>query len=370
MAARGSGAPGSTTSSPVEKIATRSRRRTSSSGEPERGGERDVLRLEHGAGRQHHRACRHVLAGEPPVGAALEARRHDHRIAFDRHVLLHEHGVGAGRHRRAGEDADGLAGLDRQRRVGAGGQPAGDDEPRVGIRHRDRRGAPRSRRRRNCRTAAGRPARSTSPPSTRPRAPVSGTRSVSATGVMRSPISRSMSSSRKQRTGKREAVVGELRHQRAPRRRRLGSSGTAALSSTVGDRLDVVEIDHRHLRLRQRRVGGDGDDMRVVRLDQRLAVRGAMDFDLGEGIALVALDHHEVDRRHLGDQRAAGPTPARRAARAGSPSAAPRRRSPRWRRRAVHEGVLARLVEVEAVMGVLERRHAQAARDQARDRAW
>ena len=34
---------------------------------------------------------------------------------------------------------------------------------------------------------------------------------------------------------------------------------------------------------------------------------------------------------------------------------------------AVHEGILARLVEVEAVMGVLERRHAHAARDQARD---
>ena len=59
-----------------------------------------------------------------------------------------------------------------------------------------------------------------------------------------------------QRTGKSEAVVGELRHYRAPcgggRIRRADRH--RALEQQIGDRLDVVEIDHRHFRLRQRDV--------------------------------------------------------------------------------------------------------------------
>ena len=44
-------------------------------------------------------------------------------------------------------------------------------------------------------------------------------------------------------------------------------------------------------------VGGDRDDVRIVRMQQRLAVRGAMDFELGMRVALEALDQHEIDRR-------------------------------------------------------------------------
>ncbi len=79
-------------------------------GQAERGGERDVLRLQHGTGRHHHAAGRHVLAGEPPVGAELQPARHGDVIAFDRDVFLHEDRVGALGHRRAGEDSDGLPG--------------------------------------------------------------------------------------------------------------------------------------------------------------------------------------------------------------------------------------------------------------------
>ena len=80
-------------------------------GQAERGGKRDVLRLQHGAGRDHHAAFAHVLAGEPPVGAELQpARQHD-TIALEFDVLLHEDRVGARRHGRAGENSDGLTGL-------------------------------------------------------------------------------------------------------------------------------------------------------------------------------------------------------------------------------------------------------------------
>ncbi len=64
-------------------------------GQADRGGQRHVLRREPPAGRQHDRAGAHVLAGKPAIGAGLEPRRHDHRLAVEAHVLLHEHGVGA-----------------------------------------------------------------------------------------------------------------------------------------------------------------------------------------------------------------------------------------------------------------------------------
>ena len=131
--AAGRGSPGSTISSPVENSATRTRRRTSSVGQTDRGGERHVLRGEPPAGRQHDRALAHILAGKPAVGASFQPRRHDDVIALGAHVLLHEHRVGAGRHRRAGEDADRLAGADRTRRGAAGGQPSADRKPGFGL---------------------------------------------------------------------------------------------------------------------------------------------------------------------------------------------------------------------------------------------
>ena len=67
-------------------------------------------------GRQQDRIRAHILAGVAAVGAALQTRRNDHRIALDAGVLLHKHGIGAGRHRRAGENADRFAGAEREGR--------------------------------------------------------------------------------------------------------------------------------------------------------------------------------------------------------------------------------------------------------------
>ena len=53
-------------------------------GEAERGGKRHVLHREPPACRQRHRARPHVLAGEPAVGAAFQAGRHDDAIALER----------------------------------------------------------------------------------------------------------------------------------------------------------------------------------------------------------------------------------------------------------------------------------------------
>ncbi len=49
-------------------------------GQPDRGGQRNILRNKPPARRQHDRTRAHVLACEPAVGAGLEPRRHDHRL--------------------------------------------------------------------------------------------------------------------------------------------------------------------------------------------------------------------------------------------------------------------------------------------------
>ena len=183
--------------------------------------------------------------------------------------------------------------------------------------------------------------------------------SLSATGATRSAISRSISSSRQQRPGKREAVVGELRHQRAPRGQRA-SSGAACASRMIGDRLDVVEVDHRHGRAGSGASEAIGDDVRIVGMQQRLADGGAMDFELGMRLALVALDQHQIDRRQLGQQLAQ--RRLRLAAQFMHQRPARRRADQHFGRagHAVAMGILARLVEVEAVMRVLERSRPQA----------
>ena len=139
------------------------------------------------------------------------------------------------------------------------------------------------------------------------------------------------------------------------------------LQQQIGDRLDVVEIDHRDARGRQRAVGGDRDDMRVFRVDQRLAVGDAVDLELRECVALEAFDQHQIDRRHLADQ--SGHVPFRLLAQLVQDGPAFGRRDDHLGGAggAVEEAVLAGLVEVETVMGVLERGYADAARDQARD---
>ena len=100
-------------------------------GETERRGERHMLHRKPPPRRQRDRAGADVLAGEPPVGAALQARRHHHAIAVDAAIFLHEHRIRALRHRRAGEDADRLAGLDGMVRRVPGSDPIDNAKARV-----------------------------------------------------------------------------------------------------------------------------------------------------------------------------------------------------------------------------------------------
>ncbi len=90
-----------------------------------------MLRPEPAARRQRRRACAHVLAGKPAIGAGREPGRHDHAGALGAAILLHEHGVGARGHRGAGEDANGLALARRPRRGAPRGEAVGHDEPRL-----------------------------------------------------------------------------------------------------------------------------------------------------------------------------------------------------------------------------------------------
>ncbi len=90
-----------------------------------------MLRPEAASGRQRHRAGAHVLAGKPAIGAGREPRRHDHAAVLGPAVLLHEHGVGARGHRRAGEDANGFALARRPRRGVSGGEAIGHEEARL-----------------------------------------------------------------------------------------------------------------------------------------------------------------------------------------------------------------------------------------------
>src|SRR5581483_9403346 len=56
------------------------------------------------------------------------------------------------------------------------------------------------------------------------------------------------------------------------------------------DRRHVIERQHRQGQALDRRVAGDGDDMRVVAAQQRLAERRPMHFELGMRRILEALD--------------------------------------------------------------------------------
>src|SRR5207249_1247211 len=101
---------------------------------------------------------------------------------------------------------------------------------------------------------------------------------------------------------------------------------------------------------------------------QRLAEYGTMHFELGMRRALVALDHHQVDRRKLLQERAERrlrlvaqfvhqrPAPLRADEDLGRPGDA------------MAVGILARLIHIEIMVRVFERRHREPARHDARDR--
>ena len=74
--------------------------------EPERSRQRDILRPQTLARSERTMACRNILAGGTHIGAQPQSRRqNDPAVVLDPDVLLHEYGIGAFRHRRAGEDA-------------------------------------------------------------------------------------------------------------------------------------------------------------------------------------------------------------------------------------------------------------------------
>ena len=73
-------------------------------------------------------ARRNILAGRTHIGAGFQPGRKHHLAAVEADVLLHEHRIGAFRHRCAGEDADGLARPDRRCRRTAGLHPPADGE--------------------------------------------------------------------------------------------------------------------------------------------------------------------------------------------------------------------------------------------------
>ena len=104
-------------------------------------------------------AGRDILPGEPAIGARLQSGRHDDVAAVERAIFLHVDGVGARRHRRAGENADRLARPERTRAPCAGGDARRTLSARLRPRRRCRHGARHSRRPRNCRTAESASAR-------------------------------------------------------------------------------------------------------------------------------------------------------------------------------------------------------------------
>ncbi len=336
-------------------------------GQAQSGGERDVLRLQHGAGRQHDIARRHVLAGQPAIGAELQPARHRDAVAVDRDVFLHEHGVGADRHRRAGEYPDRLAGFQRGIGTPPGGQPAADDQFGVAARFEigmadgvtiDRGIIERRQIDRRLQVGGG---------------------DAAARAAQRHPFGLRDRhdpfadqplhlGQRQQRTGKCETIVGQLRHHaHAPEIAPGHAIGTACLSSRSAMASMSLRSTTGTRAAGSARVAGDRHDMRIVRMDQRLAVLGAVNFQLRKGVALEAFDQHQIDRRHLGDQ--VGHVPFRLLAQFVQDRPAPGRRDDHLGGAgdAVHEGILAGLVQIEAMMGVLERGHPHPPRQQARN---
>src|ERR1700712_367114 len=119
------GAPGDTSSLPVENTATRMRLTTSTWGKPNAASNATSC----GRSRRREVTGGNILAGGAHIRAGLQARRQNHPArVVEAYILLHEHGVGALRHRRAGEYPRGVAGPDRFTRRRAGLDASGHDK--------------------------------------------------------------------------------------------------------------------------------------------------------------------------------------------------------------------------------------------------
>ncbi len=99
--------------------------------EPDRRGQRQVLRGEPVAFGQDLGARRHVLARRAGVGARLRAALEADRGIAARHLLLEHHGVDARGQQRAGQDAQGAARRHRARIGRARRRPAGEQRQPV-----------------------------------------------------------------------------------------------------------------------------------------------------------------------------------------------------------------------------------------------
>ena len=82
-------------------------------GEAERGRERNLLRPQSPARGQRDMTGRDVFSRRANIRAGLQSRGNNNPALIEAHVLLHENGVGALRHRRAGEDPHRVARRDR-----------------------------------------------------------------------------------------------------------------------------------------------------------------------------------------------------------------------------------------------------------------
>lgn len=127
------------------------------------------------------------------------------------------------------------------------------------------------------------------------------------------------------------------------------------LGDEVGNGLRVIQIEHWEASAIDCMIRGDGDDVRIVRRQRLSASRIAPPhLDLGDRLALVALDQHDVRRCETPEDlvqarllfspqfvhdRKAGPRDNGDLVRTGF---------------AMTEGICARLVDVEIMMGMLD----------------
>jgi len=191
-------------------------------------------------------------------------------------ILLHQHGIGAFGHRRAGEDANGLAGADGAAQGMAGGSAAHDGERRRAALAKigkaqciaiDRGIVVRRH------VARGDEGLCENPPD----------RVFEGDGL----------DVREREVRGADAVERlRARHQAAAEAKQsslscaMGRLELALRQDERGDPRDVVERQVRQGNAGQGRVGRDRDDVGVVRVKQRLAERRTVDFELGEASAL------------------------------------------------------------------------------------
>src|SRR6516165_654867 len=199
---------------------------------------------------------------------------------------------------------------------------------------------------------------------TRPLAAWSGTVSISATGVTRSRMMRSTSStgnSGPEKAKQSSVSCAITRAPHAPARlgsaRRAGSEGRRCARRHRDQPPERARPAAAHRTPRRRSPSHRGE--------AAVSERGTVHFELGMGLALVPFDQHEIDRTEFGEQgREPGfglsaqlvnerPTVRRADQNFGRPD------------HAVGVGILAGLVDVEAMMGVLERRYLKSPRDDA-----